>query len=837
MIYECFKEILDKYETIRGTEEYRQNPFADRIRHEFKDAVEKLVLDEVDDKTLYHLVGNAGRWNNWANNVNIRIGNYNSCKSFRAGLYLFYYFKTDGSGIYISLDQGNDLPDRTVRIEIANKLGKLIDSDIPDGFVKDYSEGKLHNDAVISKFYKYDELTEDILTSDLKWALGIYERIIPDYLNIIKDLRLVELIDHINSSGRNQLKIDLDQSQEQEKRIIGGRDDEMGWKDTEQGLHNFNDFLRKKGYFFDSETIENYLLSLKVKPFAILTGNSGTGKTKLSQLFAKYLMEKNKFTNSEEYVTLKTDNFFIFKDWFGIGKKTICSLLGVDKYEGTVDIYFDGIKSNEQLFLSTRLGCVDDEIISYIKTLDDSSSIEIKINKNDLLNTYLDKNSKRNKNIISFERNRGKNLDWCLPKKELNNLLPIKNEYSWNVIIDGIETTLDFWVHDFCVNISLSENENLKDYLNQKSSEDKIKITVDLSTFKPKDVKSDSFLENFVSISNHEIVPVGANWTENRNIVGYYNVLTKEYQHTQSLDLILKAKNDISNPYFLILDEMNLSHVERYFSDFLSAMESEEKIPLHKATDVDVPTDFAIPKNLFVVGTVNIDETTYMFSPKVLDRANVMEFKTFEEISISNFIKDNHPKVQFNGDVDYLEYVQSDPNIRENILSKINNEFNNVEYKEANMIVEKDEEGIDKEIIEFNTYNVLDEIIDTLTNVNGYLKGNGSSFEFGYRTVNEILSFIYVAWKYENKPQEWDNWRRYLDAQILQKILPKIHGSQMVLGEMLDNLLLYCLELDSIDDVPEISDINNNYPYPNSAKKLIQMKDVLEKQRYVSFIN
>ena len=59
----------------------------------------------------------------------------------------------------------------------------------------------------------------------------------------------------------------------------------------------------------------------------------------------------------------------------------------------------------------------------------------------------------------------------------------------------------------------------------------------------------------------------------------------------------------------------------------------------------------------------------------------------------------------------------------------------------------------------------------------------------------------------------------------------------MVLGEMLDNLLLYCLDLESIDNDLEISNINDNYPYPKSAKKLMQMKDVLEKQRYVSFIN
>ena len=87
-------------------------------------------------------------------------------------------------------------------------------------------------------------------------------------------------------------------------------------------------------------------------------------------------------------------------------------------------------------------------------------------------------------------------------------------------------------------------------------------------------------------------------------------------------------------PYLLVLDEMNLAHVERYFADFLSGVES--RLPIlpvlrdatanglrWKARD-RVP----IPRNLIVVGTVNVDETTYLFSPKVLDRAFTFEFRT-----------------------------------------------------------------------------------------------------------------------------------------------------------------------------------------------------------------
>jgi 5-methylcytosine-specific restriction protein B len=77
---------------------------------------------------------------------------------------------------------------------------------------------------------------------------------------------------------------------------------------------------------------------------------------------------------------------------------------------------------------------------------------------------------------------------------------------------------------------------------------------------------------------------------------------------------------------------MNLSHVERYFADILSAIESEEEIPLYednerKSRGRSIPQKLMLPKNLFFIGTLNVDETTYTFSPKVLDRANVIDFR------------------------------------------------------------------------------------------------------------------------------------------------------------------------------------------------------------------
>lgn len=277
------------------------------------------------------------------------------------------------------------------------------------------------------------------------------------------------------------------------------------------------------------------------------------------------------------------------------------------------------------------------------------------------------------------------------------------------------------------------------------------------------------------------MVPVGANWTEKRHIFGYLNIMTGEYQSTPALDFIMKAAEDPDNPYLLILDEMNLSHVERYFSDFLSAIESGEPIPLHDDPDCNFPRKIKIPRNLIVVGTVNVDETTYMFSPKVLDRANTIEFNT---INPQNYLK-NQPRQKPKGDLEFLE----DPLNHKTELNKIKDEL----------------------------APIMDQLISELEFFYEELKDPG--FDFGFRVVNEILSFMHAAWIYEGKPQEWDNWKRYFDAQIKQKILPKIHGPERLLRDTLQKLKEHCTG-----------------KFPESEKKLEEMEQTLKVQRYVSFI-
>ncbi|MFO1042926.1 MAG: hypothetical protein U0941_14140 [Planctomycetaceae bacterium] len=261
----------------------------------------------------------------------------------------------------------------------------------------------------------------------------------------------------------------------------------------------------------------------------------------------------------------------------------------------------------------------------------------------------------------------------------------------------------------------------------------------------------------------YEIVAVGADWTSNEHILGYHDGLDRtRYVKTRVLDLIMRAVQEPRLPHFLILDEMNLSHVERYFADLLSAIESGEPLHLHTATNDDgspafpsgVPGNIVLPPNLFVVGTVNIDETTYMFSPKVLDRANVLEFRVTED-QMSQFLANQHATelrlVDGKGEMFATAFVNASG---------------------ANAIFDA---GAQLETELSLWFKVL-----KLCNS-----------EFGFRTAREMSSFIH-----HHKSMSDGEWkfRAAFDAQIAQKLLPKLHGSRAKLEPILCALGILCFE-------------------------------------------
>jgi 5-methylcytosine-specific restriction protein B len=266
----------------------------------------------------------------------------------------------------------------------------------------------------------------------------------------------------------------------------------------------------------------------------------------------------------------------------------------------------------------------------------------------------------------------------------------------------------------------------------------------------------------------------------------------------------MSASENVNLPYFLILDEMNLSHVERYFADFLSAMESGQSIHLHPESEnwkgSEVKAKLQLPKNLFIIGTVNIDETTYMFSPKVLDRATVIEFRVNSEDMAGYFNRN----IKF--ELKSLNSKGSD--FASSFLALASSDDFHLEGKE--------------------------ELTATLLKYFQELKKVGA--EFGYRTASEILRFTAIVQKIN---PEWSK-DQILDAAILQKLLPKLHGSRRKLEPVLKSIGNLCLtKANSFDMLIKSEDINpsdiENYKYPLSFEKIKRMYNGLVNNGFTSF--
>jgi 5-methylcytosine-specific restriction endonuclease McrBC GTP-binding regulatory subunit McrB len=234
---------------------------------------------------------------------------------------------------------------------------------------------------------------------------------------------------------------------------------------------------------------------------------------------------------------------------------------------------------------------------------------------------------------------------------------------------------------------------------------------------------------------------------------------------------------------------MNLSHVEYYFADFLSVLESgrdenywtKETIKLHNSekplsdnNGKEIPKEIKLPPNLYIIGSVNIDETTYMFSPKVLDRAFTIEFRD----------------VNFD---DYLASLQKGQiNISEDELTKLRNALLNDLRNNGKFCAAVGDKNEIK-----NAINVLEqEIKDELSKLNQILQPY--DLHFGYRVLDEIALFVkyatsapVVVGKLDQNKKQALNFA--VDFAVLMKVLPKFHGPRQKLERPLWLVLNWCL--------------------------------------------
>lgn len=291
------------------------------------------------------------------------------------------------------------------------------------------------------------------------------------------------------------------------------------------------------------------------------------------------------------------------------------------------------------------------------------------------------------------------------------------------------------------------------------------------------------------------LIPVRPDWSDGSDLLGYVDI-KGDFKEGPLTKAIKAAQEHPDLPYFVLLDEMNLARVEYYFSDILSVMESRRWEDGKVVSSALLSEEFAkeevtLPNNLYVIGTVNMDETTHPFSKKVLDRANTIEFNRVELDNLS-FLHDLD-------DVDPLVIGQSQLTSRYLHLKDL--------YK------------VDTEIIEKATSELV-RINKSLQLINAHI---------GYRVRDEIC--FYLAY---NKDGDLMTFEEAFDHCILQKILPRLSGSDSRIDQLLRELYLLFTNTEFQEDEESQFD-EQSAIYPKSARKVIEMLRRLQADGFTSF--
>lgn len=303
-------------------------------------------------------------------------------------------------------------------------------------------------------------------------------------------------------------------------------------------------------------------------------------------------------------------------------------------------------------------------------------------------------------------------------------------------------------------------------------------------------------------------LPVRPDWTDGSDLLGYTS-LDGNFIPKDLTIAIRKAAATPDKPFFFILDEMNLARVEHYFSDFLSVIETRERVSgeiktdpilreevINSAKNKDDFSAIGWPQNLYLIGTVNMDETTHSFSRKVLDRANSIEMN---EVDL-NWINTNSAPVES--------------------LSNITNALFLTSYLTASELPDSERNSISSEM-------------ELLQQVNKILQK--ADLHFAYRVRDEIAFYLIL-----NKKHDLIDSRLAFDFQLVQKILPRIHGSservQTVLVEILNliegkDFRSSNFEFSMLDGKIEI----DNLKYRRASKKIIFMLKRFDDDRFTSF--
>ena len=307
--------------------------------------------------------------------------------------------------------------------------------------------------------------------------------------------------------------------------------------------------------------------------------------------------------------------------------------------------------------------------------------------------------------------------------------------------------------------------------------------------------------------ANYKLVSVRPDWSDSSDLFGHVN-LKGEFVPGAIIDYIHEAAKpeNINIPYFLCLDEMNLARVEYYLSDFLSIIETRhredgrvvtDEIILDKAASVTYGK-VILPENLYVIGTVNMDETTFPFSKKVLDRANTIEFSYVDLVP------------------DFSEALEAAE------AQNCKNDFLKTDY----ITLMSDTATEDRQFVS-DICLELQEINEILQRAQAHI---------GYRVRDEIVFYML-----NNKKAELLDTNLAFDNEIMQKILPRIQGSSASIKDMLCELFKKCagdytgLSQASVSEQMQVYVETKDCKYKKSAEKICYMMRRFEEDGFTSY--
>ena len=558
---------------------------------------------------------------------------------------------------------------------------------------------------------------------------------------------------------------------------------------------DFISFLRRDGLVYDDESIRQYITAIHSGAPVILSGQPGTGKTGLALKYAKYIAVR-----TAEAVEQKEDTALLKRRWFKLSyneKEVINAFEGAGRRidqvrnamlsDSLIPVGWETRDLNQKKMIKELK--IGDVVIAYegAYTIGGIGIVTHQHFFDDTGDAY-DTFCESSKNFIR--------VDWIFsgPLKIKDFSFKEYNIPGFGMWVDTIYMMTSGQVWEF--------NEYLKTKLINLSATDQ-----------------------FIPPKSFELIPVQADWNTGKSLLGYYDNRTKEYYPTKTLKHILNAKRTAEAgfdiPFFLIFDEMNLAGIDHYFSDFLSALDSGESISLHDSEIVEqrdmIPKELVIPRNLFIVGTINTDHNSWSLSPKMLDRSAII---TLMPIPVKAYLKMVRQR-SFGKDMPFPSFT----NIKR---------MKPVDILERMAPVTEVDGGKDA---------VVDQVINEIETIQSVFESCDQPVS--PRTIIAMLKYIYTAWVLDGQPVVWDGWARVLDDQIQQRLLPRISGDKDAVETFLKVLFCSCFagktaaETESIrsgEYVDALCDKDSQGAlYSKSAELIRTMQQQLEKKGAVAF--